>query len=248
MKFFVTLLLTCLSLNSWALNILQIGDSHTVGSFGESLYHELKNNLNTKKLRSIGLAGSSGKHWSAANKLDRTLRYGYIDRPKMKKILPTGTVDQLSNTINQEKPDILIIELSDNFAGYSLKKSYAALAREEIQKILTQISLSKKKPTECFWIGPSWTDKENNPYKKTNARAQEIAKIIETQIAGRCTFIDSLKIIKKSELTTTSDGLHFDKKSGELWGKRSYQDILKKSKLLNQTISSPSTVRTKFIN
>lgn len=263
MKILFILGLFLLSSNSWAVSVLQIGDSHTVQGFGEGLYKSFNQNQKIQPVRSIGLAGASPTQYADANAKSRTLNVGYIDRPQMKKPIKEGTVDQLSTLLNSQKPDIVVIELGDNFASYAAdlpskvdayaKKNNVTLAaakaeihkkmnarvEQQAQLILDQIAASTKKPSECFWIGPTWTDNENvPPYYKTNQRAQEVTDLIAKKISGKCTMVDSMKIIKKSEVKTV-DNLHLTKELGIQWGNKAYEDIYKKSKLLSSS-SSPS--------
>jgi hypothetical protein len=250
MKLSKILFISMISLNSWAAKVLQIGDSHTVGAFGSSLYAALASNKNVTSARSIGLASASGRHYASDNPKKRTLNYGYIDRPSMTSSKTKGTVPKLSTLLNTDKPDVIIVELADNFAGYRETKNLDASVKQEVQKILNQIMKSNNKPNECFWVGPTWTDWTDDNglpldkrskgkgtfYKKTNLRAQQVAAAIKKEIAGKCIFIDSLKILEKSEVKT-DDGLHCDTTSGKLWGQRVYEEITGISALLGNNRS-----------
>lgn len=245
MKLSTLLIISAISINSWAAKVLQIGDSHTVGAFGDQLYKSLASNTHVTSARSIGLASASGSHYSAESAAKRTLGYGFIDRPYMKSSTSKGTVDKLSTLLTTTKPDVLIVELGDNFAGYREPQKSDAFAKNEIQKILNQIAVSNSKPNECYWVGPTWTDwvddnglpvdKRKNDhgtfYKKSTLRAQQIANLIKKEIDGKCTFIDSMKVMEKSEVKT-ADGIHCNQASGTLWGQRVYEEITGKSPLL----------------
>ena len=259
MKLFTLFLITLLSIDSWATKVLQIGGSHTVGAFGNSLYKELSLNSNVTSARSIGLASANGIHYSSHDAAQRTLNYGYIDRPQMTAAAAQGTVDQLSTMLNKDKPDVLIVELADNFADYRESAPSDAFVKNNIQKILGQIQASNSKPSECFWVGPTWTDwvdenglpvdnrkstKEGKKigtfYKKSTLRAQQVASLIKNEISGKCTFIDSLKILDKTEVKT-SDGIHCNQASGTLWGQEAYKEIAKTSHLLSgKTKTNPT--------
>lgn len=254
MKISTLIMISMFSINSWAVKVLQIGDSHTVGAFGDQLYKSLASNTHVTSARSIGLASASGSHYSAESAAKRTLGYGFIDRPYMKSSTSKGTVDKLSTLLSNTKPDVLIVELADNFAGYRETQKSDVFAKNEIQKILNQITNSNSKPNECFWVGPTWTDwvddnglpidKRKNGhgtfYKKSTLRAQQIANLIKKEIDGKCTFIDSMKIIEKSEIKT-ADGIHCNQTSGSLWGQRVYEEINGKSSLLSGVSKKKST-------
>jgi hypothetical protein len=251
MKYFILIFAVGLSFKAYAIKVLQIGDSQTVGNFGDGLYNSFKNSTT---IHSIGLAGSSANQWSADNPIDRTLNQGYISRPEMKSISKSGTVEKLSTLLDKNQPDMLIVELAGNFAGYRKtvdtpnEPSADDYAKKQVQKILTQISLAKHKAQECYWIGPTWTDKVDangkptSAYKKTNTRVKALSDLIEKEIAGKCKFVNSTTLMKQEEIKT-ADGLHCDKTSGNLWGKRAYENIYNQSSLLKttETVSPPKS-------
>lgn len=205
-----------------AQSILQIGDSHTVGPMGAQLYKRLSEaNYST---RSVGLVGASGSHYASEK---RTLNYGFVDRKENGSMLTKGnTVEKLSTYIKNMNPSIVVIELGDNFANYSGALSSPS-AENQVKLILSEMEKTNyKKP--CFWIGPTWTNKSGqNTYQKTNTRAQALSRIIKKTVEPRCTYIDSLELLKESEVVTNSDGLHMTQKTGTLWGNRAADAILK---------------------
>lgn len=240
-KTIFALFLTCYSI-SFAQKVLQIGDSHTVGPFGKKLYQELTDA--GFQARSIGLAGSSGKHWSSDKESERKLSYGFVDRGYNGKgsapVMGSKGVSKLSTYIQNDKPDIVIIELGDNFASYSKtyndlnNKSANAAAINEINLILNQLEKAQFNKS-CYWVGPLWTNKDKiNTYKKTNARAQVVAELIKNTISKKCHFINSQNLLTTKESETVSDGLHFKENSGALWGRKAadaiIQDIYSKKK------------------
>ncbi len=257
MKISTLLIFSLISINSWGAKVLQIGDSHTVGAFGEQLYKSLAANSKVTSARSIGLASASGSHYTAETAAKRTLGYGYIDRPGMSSSKLKGTVSKLSSMLDTEKPNVLIVELGDNFAGY--RSPDDAFAKNEVQKILKQIKNSKNKPSECYWVGPTWTDwvddnglaldkrksKKATFYRKTNLRAKQIANLIKKEIDGQCTFIDSMDkdVMDKSEVKT-ADGIHCSQASGTLWGQKVYEAISGKSSLIGKSATDKPTGST----
>lgn len=255
MKYLLLLSAIGLSFNAYAIKVLQIGDSQTVGSFGEGLYDSFKKSTDIK---SIGLAGSSADHWSAEDPAKRTKHLGYISRPDMKTISKSGTVDKLSTLLDKNTPDVLIVQLSGNFAGYKAtlenpnEPGANEYVKKQVQKILAQIRLAKHHAQECYWVGPTWTDKVDDngmptsASKKTNTRVKALSDLIEKEIEGKCKYVDSTKIMRKDEIIT-SDGLHCNKASGNLWGRRTYENIYSQSSILkpkSSINSKNSTNRT----
>ena len=223
-----------LTLNSGALaaEVLIVGDSHNVGSFGEALYQELKNEMDME-VRSVGLAGASGTTYSSNVEKQRTLRAGYANRSKKEqKVIPHGaavTVPTLSDLIKEEQPQIVVIELGDNFAGYSSAVT-DVYVKNQVQSVLKQFDMKSPAP-KCFWITPIWTDKEGiGPYKKTNERLYQVNKLIKEAAGSRCTVLDSTKDLglKKEEINVLNDGIHFGPVSGKRWGKAAARTISQK--------------------
>lgn len=246
---FILFLLFLISTVSFAQKVLQIGNSHTVGPFGESLTQELRHH--SLQVRSVGLIGASGSHYASENEKKRTLNYGFIDRKtngKEIKVNGSRSVEKLSTYINDEEPDIVVIELGDNFANYSgtvkniNEVNSNTFAKSEVKKILAQLDSSQFNK-KCFWVGPTWTDKSgNNIYKKTNARAKALSDLIKKTVEPRCAYIDSTVLLDKNEVKTSSDGLHMSAQTGQLWGKRTAAEILKgvsNKKTVDQKKSAP---------
>ena len=243
---FTLLFVIWMSVSAKAAKVLQIGDSHTVGAFGAQLYTSMTQHRNVTSARSIGLASASGIQYSSTDEAKRTLNYGYIDRPVMKTPVAKGSAPQLSTLLSSEKPDILIVELADNFAGYREGVNHTDEVQRHVQKILNQIKISKAQPSECFWVGPTWTDwvdenglstdrRKNGAgtyYKKSNMRAKQVAAAIQKELGGLCTFVDSMKVMTLSEITT-ADGIHCNQASGSLWGQRIFEEIASRSTLLS---------------
>lgn len=232
---------------AFAAEILVVGDSHNVGPFGEALYQELTNETDTE-VRSVGLAGASGTTYSSNVEKQRTLRAGYANRTKKEqKLVKHGTavtVPTLSELIEQEQPKIVVVELGDNFAGYSFAVT-DAYVKNQVQAVLKQVEMKSPAP-KCFWITPIWTDKEGTGlYKKTNERLYQVNKLIKEAAGSRCTVLDSTKDLglKKEEINVLNDGIHFGPVSGKKWGKAAARTISQKLRAAPENAPSQSGVQ-----
>lgn len=209
-----------------------IGDSHVVGSFGESLHNALMDET-AKNVRSIGLSGASASTFTAHNPRHRTLEFGFIDRTNKSKIVkPTGqpaTVPQLGELLKKAQPSLLIIELGDKLAEYqNTKMDSDAVVTQEVESMMETLKQVDDK-LACYWVTPTWTDKSGSlPYRKTNERLAQVIKLIKKSAEPRCTVIDSMNDLglNSGNIKTLSDGIHYDRANGRIWGKAAAARII----------------------
>ena len=221
---YLALLLIFFSLPAFAnLETLIIGDSHVVGPFGENL-HRVFREKTKENTRTIGLAGASPSNFVGKTVKQRTLSYGFADRTNENERLIKGgtaaTLPELGPLLEKTQPNRVVIELGDNFADYKNPSANSdAAAAKQVQLILKELENQNIK-APCYWVTPTWTDKSGSrPYLKTNERLLKVISIIKKTASPRCTVIDSAEGIglKKSDLQTGGDGLHFNGTSGKKW-------------------------------
>jgi hypothetical protein len=211
------------------LNTLIIGNSHVVGGLGDELHKSFRG-IKENNVRTLALAGASPRHFLDSDQQKRSLSFGFLDlnNDNVKRVSPgtRAALPNLSEVLKTEQPERLIIELGDNFAGYKdSRKSALVNAKSEVKKLFASLKDFKGK---CYWVTPLWTDKPGiSPYYKTEQRLAEVIKIIQDEAGSRCQVIDSTKnlSLNRAEVTTLKDGLHFGKKSSELWAKSIYNYI-----------------------
>lgn len=202
---------------------LILGDSHVVGSFGATL-HKIFREKTKEDTRTLGLAGASPSNFVATNPKQRTLSFGFADRNNENERLIKGgnsaELPELGPLLEKTNPSRIIIELGDNFADYKNPSANSdASAKKQVQMIITELEKQKSKAT-CYWVTPTWTDKSGSkPYQKTNERLLKLIEIIKKNASPRCTVIDSADGVglKKTDIQTGSDGLHFDTTNGKKW-------------------------------
>lgn len=193
--------------------VLIVGDSHIASKdFLLSSLHDALLNQGAI-VHSYGVCGSQPHDWVAQTELPcgRAERHNadepIVDKsPKVK----TWSLDQL---IEQHHPDLLVVELGDNMAGYgvlpALPREWISVETAQMLKPITAHHLP------CIWVGPPWGS-EGGPSNKTFARVQELSDYLANAVYP-CRYVDSLRFSQPGQWATY-DGEHLTPDSYKLWG------------------------------
>lgn len=192
--------------------VLIIGDSHLATK--DFLLSSLHDALLSQGaiVHSYGVCGSQPHDWVAQTELScgRAERHN-ADEPIIDKSakVKTWSLDKL---IKQLHPNLLVVELGDNMAGYGtlpeLPKDWISYETAEILQPITAHHLP------CIWVGPPWGT-EGGPSNKTFARVHELSDYLST-IVYPCRFVDSLRFSQPGQWPTF-DGEHLTPDSYRLW-------------------------------
>ena len=192
--------------------VLIIGDSHLANK--DFLLSSLQDALLSQgaSVHSYGVCGSQPHDWVAQTELScgRAERHN-ADEPIIDKSakVKTWSLDKL---IKQIHPNLLIVELGDNMAGYGtlpeLPKDWILYETAEILQPITARHLP------CIWVGPPWGS-EGGPSNKTFARVHELSDYLST-IVSPCHYVDSLRFSQPGQWPTF-DGEHLTPDSYRLW-------------------------------
>lgn len=214
--------------------ILLIGDSHTVGHFGDGMKAALGPDLLT-----YGAVGISAPWYlkdpvCAAGK-PCPWKLGYRTPAKKGAYgekLPAG-FKGLSGLLNEHEPATVVIELGTNDAGECKGATPAA-------KMLELVALVRRHGARCFWVGPPVYLEGSAPFANCGDRYNPYVDKIRAAIDGAgCTYIDS-RLIKDPRKTAAhcrdpqnwkesdpalncsiqndADKYHFDALLGRHWG------------------------------
>ncbi len=202
--------------------ILMIGDSHLAGK--DFLLASLHPALEAQGagVHTYAVCGSSPRDWVVRS----TLPCGRSERQNMEPpvIDPTkkAQVWSLDALIQRHDPNLLIIELGDNMAGYGVLPE---LPRDWINQQVRELLLPvEARHLPCIWVGPPWGS-EGGPSKKTFARVKELSDYLST-IVSPCRYIDSLKFSQPGQWPTY-DGEHLTPDSYKLWGADIANEVVK---------------------
>ncbi len=193
--------------------VLIIGDSHLASK--DFLLASLHGTLVEQgaTVHSYAVCGSNAHDWVAQTILPcggaerHNLEEAVIDkRDKVK-------VWSLAELIRRHHPDLLVIELGDNMAGYGVLPE---LPRDwiagQVRALLRPVE-ARKLP--CVWVGPPWGT-EGGTSNKTFARVKQLSDYLGGVVAP-CRYIDSLKFSQPGQWPTF-DGEHLTPESYRIWG------------------------------
>lgn len=181
------------------LAILMIGDSHMF-----NLMSPLHSQLQEAgaSVNSYAMCGATAQDWLSRS----TLSCGRGERHEngrpavdYKSLLPTFV---LSDLINKDHPNLIVVELGDVMEGYSSHPPDDSWIRQQVGA-LTGMIASRHIP--CVWVGPTW-GQDKPPYNKTEAGVKAIAELLSHTVAP-CSYIDGTSFVRPGEWPT-KDGSH----------------------------------------
>ena len=194
--------------------ILFIGDSHGVGLFGQKFDSLLRSEESSVITHTS--CGAIGKWFRTGQKTH--CGYFFKDENGITKSGKSTNTPIIDQTLEQFKPDIVIIEMSGN---YTQQKDEFAI--KDIDEL---VSLVIEKEAKCFWIGA--------PSTRDNLRTPRLYRLIKDGVKERCPIFNS------SEVTTypsnpNLDGVHYWGKEGKIqaenWAQKAYEWLKKDSSL-----------------
>jgi hypothetical protein len=194
------------------LAMLIIGDSHiaSIGYFNNALNDELVAQGAT--VQTFGVCDSAPVDWVSPGPIvcGRGERHNLAPAS----ISPGNSARgwALTSLISEYTPNIVVIELGDNMAGYGVTPSLPRdLIASQVHDLLRPI-VERKLP--CIWIGPPWGT-EGGVYKKTNARVKELSDFLSS-IVTPCHYVDSLAFAQPGQWSTI-DGVHLTIGTTRIW-------------------------------
>lgn len=198
--------------------VLFIGDSLSVGPFGEVVQQQLAQQYGPSNVAAYASCGSSPEHWLQSEPSFFT-KCGYRestpDRPPVysdfvngKPPKPTRT-PKLESLVRRHRATIVIVQLGTNWMDRNLTDL-------QISSFLDRfVAAARKGPVrQIIWIAP--------PDSSALARAQgRIHRLIQ-QGASRRRFdvIDSREFTKYIPGRTGGDGIHYNSESSRAWAQR----------------------------
>lgn len=176
--------------------VLEIGDSHTVGTFGHDLDSKLRSTgAQVATYASAGAnpsdfvngTGHSYGYWEkGADGKEKNVNYGTKAAPP-----------NLETLIAREKPTMILVNLGANFRGSSNPKA-------EVDKIGR---IAKKHNIPLVWVGPPKTAQDNG----NSASIQKFDKAMSEAVAPYGKYIASSNFTPKY---SGGDGIHYGGSEG----------------------------------
>jgi hypothetical protein len=187
--------------------ILAVGDSHMV--YMASPLHEALAQEGAV-VNAYGMCGAMPGDW-----LTRTTTQCSAERhdtgPAIQKNQSTPSW-LLTDLIAKDHPNLVVIELGDNMAGYgtlqTLPRDFIA---DQVNQFLAPI---KARNLPCLWIGPPWGN-DTQAYHKTTTRLKELSQFL-SQVVAPCAYIDTSSFAQPGEWPTL-DGEHLTQPAYHKW-------------------------------
>lgn len=198
--------------------VVYIGDSHTVGTFGQKLAENLETVLDKLPVKRYGVIGAASQHWNKKdNSSLRKLSIGYycdgegqVNGKAPKANFPTPS------QLFQGSPPMVVIALGTNDLYAKCKVTDKAEQMAAVKELLVQIRSNSK----CIWVGPTEQPDAGVIGKKCGQPAiKAFIDNLEQTVRQRCTYIDSRDIKAKGKpiLPNRSDNLHYSGELANFW-------------------------------
>ncbi|HTZ35079.1 MAG TPA: SGNH/GDSL hydrolase family protein [Stellaceae bacterium] len=187
--------------------ILALGDSHMV--YMVSPLHDALEEQGAT-VNTYAMCGAMAEDW-----LTRTTTQCFAERhdkgAAVVKNQPAPTW-LLTDLLERNRPNLVVIELGDNMAGYG---TLGALPRDFIRtQVDGVLGPIRARHLPCVWIGPPW-GKDTAAYHKTELRTKELSQFLAQAVAP-CAYIDTTSLARPGEWPTY-DGEHLSQASYRKW-------------------------------
>lgn len=195
-------------------HLLIIGDSHTEGTFGNTLDQQFRSD-GRFWVHTIGVGGSTPSHWLEG----RSERWGYFERQEdgveLRSMCPQ--TPKLTDLLKKER-DLIIIALGTNFL-WDIPQETITQTTRELANLPSSLNV------RCFWIGPP---RLGSQYQhRINAIKNIMANSLQN---STCYWLDSFPL-SEYPWWFTSDDIHYDsagprgREKAQEWARQIYQQI-----------------------
>lgn len=204
--------------------ILMIGDSLSVGAFGEAVQTHLAIRFGPQNVAAYASCGSSPEHWLASEPPWYT-KCGYRestpDRPPVYRDFVNGKSPRATLTpkvealVRRFRPTVVIVQLGTNWMDRNLSDA-------QISGFAHRFINAARAPTvrQVIWIAPP--DSSAMP----RSAQTRIHRLIQQAAARhRVDVIDSRQLTRYVRGQTGGDGVHYNSESSRAWADR-VNDIL----------------------
>ena len=188
-KFFLWLLILPQIVMAAPVSILFVGDSHSVGPFGQTL-DKLLRTIPEAEVASYASCGSIAKWWYTGT----ATPCGYFFHPENSGIEQgtKGPTPIFSTLFSNQKPHLTIVELGANYAGMPSDE----FAINDMKRMAKEI---RDGGSECLWV--------TKPDSRDRTAIPRILKLTKDAVGEYCTIFDSTKVTTYP--ATGGDGVHY---------------------------------------
>jgi hypothetical protein len=198
------------------LKVLMIGDSLSVGGFGEAVREHLEHEFGRQNVAFFASCGSSPENW-LQNEKAFYARCGYREKTPTTDVYrdyqngkrpPAMATPKIETLIERYKPTIVIVQLGTNWMDQSLSDN-------QIRSVLDRFVIAAHRGSvrKMIWIGPP----DSSRFSKVQNR---IYRLIQQSVRAGDPMIDSRRFTRYLVGKTGGDGIHYNRESGEAWARR----------------------------
>jgi hypothetical protein len=217
--------------------VLMIGDSLSVGGFGEAVREHLEHEFGRQNVAFFASCGSSPESWLQDQPVFHT-RCGYREKTPTTDVYrdyengrrpPAVATPKIETLIERYKPTIVIVQLGTNWMDQTLSDDHirAVLARF--------VSAAHGGSTrKMIWIGPP----DSSRFSKVQNR---IYQLIQQSVLRGDPMIDSRRFTRYLVGKTGGDGIHYNRESGEAWARHVIASI-------DQVLAADIAARRKLVS
>jgi hypothetical protein len=196
--------------------VLMIGDSLSVGGFGEVLRQHLENKYGEGNVFFFASCGSSPENWLKGEPVFHT-KCGYREHTPSTDVYrdynngrppPLTATPKLETLLAKYHPTIVTIQQGTNWMDRNLSDDQI---RSFINRFLGAVHRSGVR--RVIWIGPP----DSSRFSKVQGR---IYRLIRAEAPSGDYVINSRRYTHYVPGKTGGDGIHYNKESGEAWAKQ----------------------------
>ena len=195
--------------------VLMIGDSLSVGGFGEVVREHLEQEFGRQNVAFFASCGSSPESWLQDEKVFHT-RCGYREKTPTTDVYrdyhkgkkpPAAATPKIETLIARYKPTIVIVQLGTNWMDQSLSDNQIRAVLERFVSVVHRGGTRK-----LIWIGPP----DSSRFSKVQNR---IYRLIQQSVRRGDPVIDSRRFTRYVLGKTGGDGIHYNSESGKAWAR-----------------------------
>jgi hypothetical protein len=202
--------------------VLMIGDSLSVGPFGEAVEQYLETRMGKSNFALFGSCGSSPENWLRGEP-DYYTRCGYReDSPERHAVIdyqngrrpPQVRTPKVEDLIARYRPTTIIVQLGTNWMDPLMKPR--GNEEEKFSGILDRFAVALRSPPnvvrQIIWIMPP------DAAAYTSAVQGTVAKLIKAIAKkGGYVLFDSRRVTRYTRGKTGGDGVHYNKDAAQPW-------------------------------
>ena len=213
--------------------VLMIGDSLSVGAFGETLGNYLVSRFGRGNVAAYAAGGSSPQSWMASEP-DYITKCGYreqtpfgtqlIDYQNGRRPRPVN-IPKIEGLISKYRPTVIIVQQGTNWMdGLSVKPTEEYTHDSEVMDRFIAVLRSRGgENRQIIWIAPPDSAKFSN-------RVQRAVETIIKDAAHKYAFetVSSRSMTHYITGKTGGDGVHYNSEASEAWAKLVARDLDRK--------------------